>query len=171
MLPLLSEWLHFNQRAPRRRTLGAFPQRMALGLAAEAKKTGRAMNSLGLFFEKSSRMSGRARHRQPARSALSEVLLVAAGDFLRAAFGLVRLVGSRASLRRLLHDVLLRRALLRLGSSGTFRCHFAISLGCRIGRLPNQGWFTSAPQKKQNSPCPRFLRAPGSKTPRFQLPP
>ena len=117
------------------------------------------MGSLGLFFEKSSRMSGRARHRQPARSALSEVLLVAAGDFLRAAFGLVRLVGSRASLRRLLHDVLLRRALLRLGSSGTFRCHFAISLGCRIGRLPNQGWFTSAPQKKANQPMLEIRRS------------
>jgi hypothetical protein len=29
--------------------------------------------------------------------------------------------------------------------------------------------FTSAPQKKQNSPCSRFVAAPGSKTPRCNL--
>ena len=113
------------------------------------------MKSAGLFFEKSSRMSGRARHRQPARSALCKVLLVAAGDFLRAAFGLVRLVRSGASLRRLLHDVLLRRALLRL----RFRCHFAISFGCRIGRLPNQGWFHIGTPKKAKQPMLEIRRS------------
>ena len=106
------------------------------------------MNSLGLFFEKSCRISRRARHRQPARSALRSRLLAAAGDFLRAALSLMRLVGSAARLRRLAHDVLLRRGLLGLLSGGTFCCHFD-NLLCRIGRLRNQGCFAPAPQKSE----------------------
>ena len=51
----------------------------------------------------------------------------------------------------------------------TFSLAFRQSpFGCRFGRLPNQGWFTSAPQKKQNSPFLRFVAAPGSKTPLLQ---
>jgi hypothetical protein len=69
-------------------------------------------------------MTTRARHRQPARSALRKVLLVTAGDFLRAALRLMRLAGSAPSLRRLAHNVLLRRALLRLAGGRFLPCHF-----------------------------------------------